>query len=362
MQNMRKFGCYLVMAGMILPGTMVFDTAKSAEGEECTPKVVVIPLISGNQAAGPVGDAVAADVLAGKTFSNDNATAVSGTMVDNLGVVITPGTTDQTIAEGYHDGTGYVAGNANLLSNNIKNGVTIFGTTGTLAIIDTSSGDAVAGDIRAGKKAWVDGGEVTGTIATRTLSSTTTSFSAGYYEAGNLTTIDADLTTDNIRSGATLFGVAGNSNVVDTSSGDAVAGEMLAGKKAWVDGGEVTGTLATQTLSPTTSSVSAGYYEATDLTTIDTDLTAGNIKSGAQLFGVSGTYVAAAPTVARAWGCALDGGTGVSAPWAEALCLTDCYEILSAAYCDQVCPSIGMYLDLDGHGVVARNSFCNTPM
>ena len=45
----------------------------------------------------------------------------------------------------------------------------------------------------------------------------------------------------NIRAGVSLFGVGGDPNVVDTSTGDAVAGEIASGKKAWVDGREVTG-------------------------------------------------------------------------------------------------------------------------
>jgi hypothetical protein len=44
-----------------------------------------------------------------------------------------------------------------------------------------------------------------------------------------------------------------------------------------------------KTLSAATTTVSAGYYEATDLATVDTDLTAGNIKDGTTIFGVEGT-------------------------------------------------------------------------
>jgi len=36
--------------------------------------------------------------------------------------------------------------------------------------------------------------------------------------------------------------VAGHVNVVDTSSGDAVESDILLGKRAWVDGSEITGT------------------------------------------------------------------------------------------------------------------------
>lgn len=45
----------------------------------------------------------------------------------------------------------------------------------------------------------------------------------------------------NIRAGSTVFGVGGDPNVVDTSSGDAVAAEIAAGRRAWVDGVEVVG-------------------------------------------------------------------------------------------------------------------------
>jgi len=44
-----------------------------------------------------------------------------------------------------------------------------------------------------------------------------------------------------------------------------------------------------QTLSSTTAVVNAGYYAATTLTAVDTDLTAGNIKSNVTIFGVMGT-------------------------------------------------------------------------
>ncbi len=70
-------------------------------------------------------------------------------------------------------------------------------------------------------------GMQTGTIATQTLGSGTTAVAAGYYEATTLDVVDADLATGNIKSGVSIFGVAGSPSVVDTASGDAVAGEIL---------------------------------------------------------------------------------------------------------------------------------------
>lgn len=57
----------------------------------------------------PTGDAVVADVLAGKTFSNANAVGLTGTMV-NRGAVSGQATPSQpyTIPAGYHNGSGVV--------------------------------------------------------------------------------------------------------------------------------------------------------------------------------------------------------------------------------------------------------------
>ncbi|MNW50264.1 hypothetical protein D3C74_277120 [compost metagenome] len=70
----------------------------------------------------------AAKVLEGTTIAG-----TAGTMDDNgaLGT-ITPGTTNQTIPAGYTSG-GTILGDIDLLSENIKNGITIFGVEGTLA-------------------------------------------------------------------------------------------------------------------------------------------------------------------------------------------------------------------------------------
>ncbi|MEB7452489.1 hypothetical protein [Lysinibacillus sphaericus] len=45
--------------------------------------------------------------------------------------IITPSTVNQAITQGVHDGTGYVHGSTNLMSQNIKKGVTIFNVSGT---------------------------------------------------------------------------------------------------------------------------------------------------------------------------------------------------------------------------------------
>ncbi len=78
--------------------------------------------------------ALPAEVLAGKTFwslrTNSAWGAQAGTMPNNGAVTYTPGTTDQLVAAGYHNGSGEVEGDADLLPGNIVSGVGIFGVTG----------------------------------------------------------------------------------------------------------------------------------------------------------------------------------------------------------------------------------------
>jgi hypothetical protein len=80
------------------------------------------------------GNAVAGNVLAGKTFYKDDAkTKLTGTIPSKAAATITPGTTNQVIAAGqYLSGAQTIAGSANLVPGNIKEGVNIFGKVGTL--------------------------------------------------------------------------------------------------------------------------------------------------------------------------------------------------------------------------------------
>jgi len=75
------------------------------------------------------------DVLSGKTFWGLSSGAWgprTGTMVNVGAQAITPGTSEVTITQGYHNGSGRVATDVNLATENIKSGTTIFGVAGTL--------------------------------------------------------------------------------------------------------------------------------------------------------------------------------------------------------------------------------------
>jgi hypothetical protein len=169
-------------------------------------KVVVIPL-GGKK---PSGTVIATEVLEGTTFSNDDGVDIQGTMVDRGAITYLPGTSSQTIARGYHNGSGLVTGDPNLVSSNIKSGVTLFSITGDTNVVDTTSGNITAGDLLSGKKAWAKGVEITGNIPTQNLSDASETVDAGFYNATTLSTVDTDLQAPNIKSGITLFGVAGS--------------------------------------------------------------------------------------------------------------------------------------------------------
>ena len=75
--------------------------------------------------------AVAGDLLQGKTAYAKGA-KVTGSIASQEAQIITPTTAAQTIEAGkYLAGAITINGDANLLAENIKNGVTIFGVAGT---------------------------------------------------------------------------------------------------------------------------------------------------------------------------------------------------------------------------------------
>ncbi|MBN1584874.1 hypothetical protein JW899_00720 [Candidatus Uhrbacteria bacterium] len=75
-------------------------------------------------------DVTAADVLSGK-MAWINGAAATGTMANNGAFALTASSTDQEIAAGYWD-AGTLAGDADLVAGNVRNGVSIFGVVGNM--------------------------------------------------------------------------------------------------------------------------------------------------------------------------------------------------------------------------------------
>ncbi len=212
--------------------------------------------------------------------------------------VLAPGTT--AVESGYYEATNLTQVDPNLSSANIRSGASIFGVTGNSQVVNTASGDAQAGELLEGRKAWVGGAEVTGSMPNRgsmiiTPGTATQSIPFGYHFGTGTVPGDADLIPGNIRSGANIFGVAGASEVVNTATGDAQAGEVLAGKKAWVDGAEVTGSMPNRgavVITPGTAqqAIQAGYHNGAGYVRGDAGLVASNIVAGVDVFGVVGLH------------------------------------------------------------------------
>lgn len=129
---------------------------------------------------------------------------------------------------------------------------------GNAEFFDVSDTTAAAGDVLSGKYFYkADGTKTQGSIATKTSSDLTSNnltvtAPAGYYaSAASKTLSDASLVSGNIKNGATIFGVSGATNVVDTtiSSDAAAAGTIISGKKAYVNGTLITGSLTAVTVS-----------------------------------------------------------------------------------------------------------------
>ncbi len=235
------------------------------------------------------GDATAGDVLTGKTFSNASAAGIAGTMPDKEGDNASTsrsaaaGVNYFTAPAGYYDGDDRVSAtdaqvralDAEITAGNIKKDVNIFGQVGTLT---PDGGTAVAADLFNGK--------------TTHLTNDWTLDSGTLNLACNTATFNG---TDNRVADAYDGGGDGSNRWCMTDTGDAVAGDMLQGKKAWVNGSEVTGNVAAGSNvngpdGSKTFNIPDGFYSGKTATANDSDLQAGNIKSGVGIFGVTGTY------------------------------------------------------------------------
>lgn len=116
--------------------------------------------------------ATAGHILKDKT-AYVNGNKVTGTIASKTAATYTPGTSNQIIAAGqYLSGAQTIAGDVDLVAENIKTGVNIFGVDGTF----TSDATATEYDIARDKIAYVNGNKITGAIKTIAKDSSYKSF------------------------------------------------------------------------------------------------------------------------------------------------------------------------------------------
>lgn len=326
------------------------QTITSDEGNYGLSSVTVEPIPSNYKDISNV-TAAASHVLAGKIFVNGSGVETTGTMPNKGAVEVVLDDTKNangqltnrsyTITAGYHNGNGTVR-----VGDSMHDTSDVNASSGTVlkgSYFVNSAGETIQGTIEtktdanlsaSGKTVSVPAGyyakAYTKDVGTTSIAKPTISVAAdgtitasvsqttpGYIASGvsnsNTLTLssthDTDFKAANIRDGVTIFGVEGtftdDATVTTTgSAGKLESPDMLSGKTAYAQGFKVTGTIPTKTstdlsASNLTITVPAGYYASNVTKTLsDTDLAAGNIRKGFNIFGVDGTFTSDATAVA----------------------------------------------------------------
>ena len=132
---------------------------------------------------------------------------------------------------------------------------------------------------------------------TQTLSASTTTMAAGNYAATTLHAVAPALAAGNIAASTAIFGVTGT---YTSDANPALAGDILTGKNAYVNGAMVTGNvpvggyvIGASLSMPIPNGLYSGNKTAT--TASDAFLVPGNILSNVTIFNVTGTYNAIQP-------------------------------------------------------------------
>ena len=212
------------------------------------------------------------------------------------------------------EGTGDISVTG-LTADTLRAGVTVVITRGDQEIDRivgnyTDDADALATDIMAGKTAYVKGQKIEGSIITTTgdiqlnnpsvvnerLRSPT--IPDGFYKNATVSFGRNNLYPESIKAGTNIYGVSGTY----TNDANATSADILSGKTAYVKGSKISGSISTYSgdrsiSQPTisgsnliTPTISNGYYSNARFSFPKGNLSPENIKSGINIFGVTGTY------------------------------------------------------------------------
>ena len=210
-------------------------------------------------------DATDSDVRDGKIYYGLNGKSAGTAPVFNVPSLITPGVANATYNTNgkYMNGDIVIAGDSNLISTNIKNGVSIFGVTGHYTGsgsggVNTSDATAVSEDVRNGKTFYNANGKQTGSMP------------------------DAS-----IEGGAVVYESGVSANIVASVSeaGYIESGAHTIGSITIHPGASITPSAAQRV------EYTKNRYVLDDIVVDgDSNLVSDNIKNGVSIFGVNGSY------------------------------------------------------------------------
>ena len=201
--------------------------------------------------------------------------------------IVSPGTTLEQVVDPAEFGNATAADVVSGKTFTSAAGLKVTGTHECTGGIDTSDATATADDILSGKTAYVNGSKVTGSIATKsasdiTASGKTVTVPAGYYASS------ANKSVETATQATPSISVDTSGKITATS--EQSGGYVTAGTKSAT---KQLSTQAAQTITPGTEdkTIASGKYLTGDQTIKgDSNLLASNIKSGVSIFGVSGSY------------------------------------------------------------------------
>jgi hypothetical protein len=244
------FSPVTVIATYRTQGAIYTLTVNSGEGSGSYPSGSEVNIAANSEfmgkapAANDTTGAANTHVLEGKTFWGLKSGTGWGLKSGDI-VTRTLSDANDTVVAGYYAATTLHDVDLDLVTGNIKSGANIFGVLGTSTVVDTAGATAANTDIFTGKTAYVSGNLVTGNVAEGanvTGTVLTMPIPDGLYSGSKTATAsNTNLTTANIRSGVSIFGVTGTFTTTATGAANT---DILKDKTAYVNGSLVTGTAA----------------------------------------------------------------------------------------------------------------------